>query len=239
MFYFDPLYLIMLAPALIFTIWAQMLVKSRFKRYGKVRSSSGYTGAQAAHEMLRVAGLADTVSIERVAGFMSDHYDPRKRVLRLSPDVHDSQSLAALGVACHEAGHAVQHARHYAPLIARNAIVPAAAVGSNMSWLLLMGGFVLMMMGMAAFGKLIAIVGVILFGTTVVFQIINLPVEFNASARAKQMLPQMGLISGPQEQAAVNKVLNAAAMTYVAATITAALTMLYWMYRLGLLGGRR
>lgn len=234
----DPLYILMIAPALLLSVWAQILVKSRFKKYSQVRASSGFTGAEAARRMLREAGLGDTVGIERASGFLSDHYDPRQHVLRLSPDVHDGRSLASLGVACHEAGHAIQHARDYAPLVVRNAIVPVASVGSNLSWLIIMVGFVMMMFGMVAFGQLIAIAGVLLFGAVVVFQFVNLPVEFDASNRAKQMLPQMGLISGPREQEGVNKVLNAAAMTYVAATVSALLTLLYFLYRLGLLGGR-
>ena len=181
--------------------------------------------------MLRAAGLADKVGIERHEGFLSDHYDPRARVLRLSPAVHDGRSLAALGVACHEAGHAVQHAAGYAPLVMRNAIVPVAGFGSWRAWPMIMIGLVLNWLNLA-------LAGVALFGLLVVFQIVNLPVEFNASSRAKQMLQQMGLISGPGEYRAVASVLSAAAMTYVAATIAALAQLLYFAIRLGLLGGR-
>ncbi|MCB2153450.1 zinc metallopeptidase [bacterium] len=239
MIFFDPLYIVLvLLPGLVLAGGTSLLVKSRFSKYSKVQSSSGVTGAQAAHEMLREAGLGDVVGIERVSGFLSDHYDPRSKVLRLSPTVYDGRSVASLGVACHEAGHAVQHARKYAPLAVRNAIVPVAAFGSNLSWGAIFIGMIMMMMGMVAFGKMIALVGVVLFAAVVVFQIVNLPVEFDASSRAKKMLPKLGLISGPQESAAVSKVLGAAAMTYVAGTVTAMLTLLYFMIRLGLLGGR-
>jgi Zn-dependent membrane protease YugP len=189
--------------------------------------------------MLQHAGLDGTVRIERVAGTLSDHYDPRAKVVRLSRDVHDSNSLAALGVACHEVGHAIQDARRYAPLVIRNMAVPVANFGSGMSMTLIMIGVILMVMGMAGLGQAVGVIGVLLFGTVVAFQIINLPVEFDASARAKILMPQLGLISGRQEQRAVNSVLNAAAMTYVAATIVALLQLLYWAYRMGLIGGRR
>ncbi|MDK2973284.1 MAG: uncharacterized protein PWP23_3039 [Candidatus Sumerlaeota bacterium] len=225
--FFDPLYLMVMIAGLVIGGLAQLAVKGAYSRYSRVRASSGATGAQAARLMLDSAGLQD-VSIQRVGGFLSDHYDPRAKVIRLSPGVHDSQSVAALGIACHEAGHAVQHARKYAPLVIRNAAVPLAGFGSNFAIILVIIG--LMLMGMhVAFGYTIAIAGVLFFGTVVFFQVVNLPVEFNASARAKKMLPQLGLISGPSEMQGVNAVLNAAAMTYVAGTVVAIMQLLYWL----------
>jgi uncharacterized protein len=157
-----------------------------------------------------------------VDGFLSDHYDPRTRVLRLSPDVFNGQSLASVGVACHEAGHAVQHAKNYAPLEMRNAIVPMAMIAPNLAWILILIGLV-----MAPF-RYLAEVGLLLFAVAVVFQLVNLPVEFDASRRAKQMLPQLGIISSGQEAAGVSTMLNAAAMTYVAATVASLMQLLYW-----------
>ena len=228
---FDPLYLILIVPTILLALYAQIRVKSSFARYSRVAPSSGLTGAQAAYAMLRAAGLADKVGIERHEGYLSDHYDPRVRVLRLSPAVHDGRSLAALGVACHEAGHALQHASAYAPLVVRNTIVPVAGFGSWLAWPMIMIGMIFQWFNLA-------VAGVVLFGILVLFQIITLPVEFNASSRAKQMLPQLGLISGPAEYRAVSSVLNAAALTYVAATIAALAQLLYFAIRLGLLGGR-
>lgn len=228
MFFYDPTYLIVffLIPMVLGGI-ASLRVKAAFAKYSKVASSSRVTGAEAARTMLRAAGL-EGVGVERVSGHLSDHYDPRVRVLRLSPDVHDSHSVAALGVACHEAGHAIQHARNYGPLALRNLAVPVASFGSNSAFIFIMIGLGLMYMG-AQFGIAFAYLGVILFAGVVFFQIVNLPVEFDASSRAKKMLPQLGLISGRDEQAGVNRVLNAAAMTYVAATVVAAMQLLYFI----------
>lgn len=219
MFFFDPMYFVLLAPALLFAMWAQFKVKHNFEKYGRVRPSSGMSGADAAHQMLQHAGLAGRVKIERVQGHLSDHYDPRHKVLRLSPEVYEGRSLSAVGVACHEAGHAIQDAKNYAPLVLRNAIVPTASIGSSLGIILIFAGFIL---------RPLAIIGLLLFATVVVFQLINLPVEFNASSRAKKMLNEMGVISGRQEAAGVSNVLSAAAMTYVAATVTAILTLLYY-----------
>jgi len=228
---FDPLYLMLVGPALVIALLAQIKVKSSFARYSRVPASSGLTGAEAAYMMLRAAGLADKVGIEQHSGFLSDHYDPRKQVLRLSPAVHDGRSLAALGVACHEAGHAIQHAVGYAPMALRNAIVPVAGFGSWLAVPLIIVGAIFHWLGLV-------LAGFVLFTAIVVFQIVNLPVEFNASTRAKGMLQEMELISGPGEYHAVSSVLSAAAMTYVAATIAALAQLLYFAIRLGLLGGR-
>jgi Zn-dependent membrane protease YugP len=196
-----------------------------------VRTSSGLSGAEAAARMLRSAGLETQVAIQRVSGFLSDHYDPRHKVLRLSPEVHDGQSLASVGVACHEAGHAIQDATHYVPLTLRNAIVPTASLGSNLAFGLIFIGVIFQ------FLRPLAIVGVLLFGAVVVFQFVNLPVEFNASTRAKAQLRELGIINGPAEAAGVSTMLNAAAMTYVAATVAALLNLMY--YAMLVFGNRR
>ena len=226
----DPLYWALVMPAFLLALWAQGKVQMSFRKYSRVPASSGLTGAQAAYAMLQAAGLAGSVGIERYGGFLSDHYDPRKRVLRLSPDVYDGRSLAALGVACHEAGHAVQHARNYAPLAVRNAIVPLAGFGS---W----AAFPMIILGIIFNWTNLALAGLLAFGAIVLFQVINLPVEFNASSRAKEVLAETGMIRGQAEYNGVSSVLSAAAMTYVAATVMAAVQLLYFAIRLGLIGG--
>ncbi|MCG8408390.1 MAG: zinc metallopeptidase [Phycisphaerales bacterium] len=227
---FDPLYLMILAPGILLGLWAQWKVKSAFANTKQMPVSSRLTGAEAAARILANHHL-DHVGIEPANGMLGDHYDPRSKTLRLSPDVYNGRSIAAVGVAAHEAGHALQDQQRYAPLALRNGIVPMANVGSNLSWILLIIG---MMMG--SFQLMIA--GVALFSIVVFFQLINLPVEFNASSRARKILVTNGIIT-PSEEPAVAKVLNAAALTYVAATITAILTLLYFLIRSGLLGGRR
>jgi len=225
---FDPLYLIILAPAMLLAAWAQYKVKSAFARASKMPSAGMMTGAEAAYRILRANGL-QRVSIEQTQGFLGDHYDPRHKVLRLSPDVYNGRSLASVGVAAHEAGHAIQDAAGYAPLKLRNGIVPLAAVGGNLSMIIFMAGLIF------SFTQLI-LLGIVLFSLTVVFQLINLPVEFNASRRAREVLVANRIVA-PQQDAEVGRVLNAAALTYVAATIGAILTLLYLLYRSGLLGG--
>ncbi len=232
MFFFDPLWLILAIPGLILGLWAQVRVRSAFGVYGKVANSRGFTGAQAARAMLDYYGLQD-VRIEEVNGFLSDHYDPRSRTLRLSPDVGRSPSIAAVGVAAHEAGHALQHAKNYAPLSLRSALVPATQFGSFLGPLLFMGGFLLQ--AISSFGYNLAVVGLILFALTAVFSVVTLPVEFDASKRAKQELVKMNILS-QQEMVGVNKTLNAAALTYVAAAIAAIGQVLYYAL---LLFGRR
>jgi len=232
MFYsFDPLYWVMVIPCMLFAMWAQARVKSAFDKYSRVRATSGMTGAEAAREVMRSAGITD-VSVEEVGGFLSDHYDPRSKTLRLSPKVYGGQSLASVGVAAHEAGHAIQHQHHYAPLEARAFIVPMAGFGSWLAFPMIFLGFVLKALSLVKFG-------IILFAVLVIFQIVTLPVEFDASARAKKVLASTGIISGPAEAKGVAAVLNAAAMTYVAATISAVATLLYFLLRSGLLGNRR
>ncbi|MBN1879129.1 zinc metallopeptidase [bacterium] len=229
--FFDPLFLIMLLPGVILATWASLKVNSAFKRYSRIPSRSGLSGAQLARMILDRNGLQD-VDIERVSGTLSDHYDPVARKLRLSPQVYDSFSIAAQGIAAHETGHALQDQAGYSPLKLRSALVPIAGFGSRFAWILIMLGVLLASSGAGLF---IAKLGVLLFATTVLFTLVTLPVEFNASARAKALLTNYGVISS-QETEGVNAVLNAAAMTYVAAAITAILQLLYWVIRLGLLG---
>ncbi len=226
-FYFDPLYFIMLAPAIALSLWATIKVKSTFYKYKRVPAASRISGAEAARTLLAGNGL--NIPIEEHPGELSDHYDPRSRKLRLSPDVYRGRSLAAIGVAAHEAGHALQHATRYQPFGIRQAIAPVAGFGSNASWILILLGFVLGSMGLVK-------LGIVLFAVMVAFQVITLPVEFNASSRAKQMVVQYGLVS-EAERRGVSKVLSAASMTYVAAVLTSLLTLLYYLMRSGLLGG--
>jgi uncharacterized protein len=230
MFGIDPLYWMMITPALLFSIFASIYTKVRFSKYSKVGSKSGITGAEAATRLLQKEG-GTGVRIEEVNGFLSDHYDPMSRTPRLSPNVYESNSLAAIGVACHEAGHAIQHARHYAPLMMRSVLVPAAQIGSWGSYIVLFLGFIVGSLGLIK-------VGIALFSAVVAFSIITLPVEWNASARAKRLMVSAGVISY-DEAGDAGKVLNAAFMTYLAAALSALMTLLYYLYRAGLLGGRR
>lgn len=235
-YFFDPLYFLLLAPGLLLAMWAQWRTHSAFNEGKQYRARSGLTGAQAAAAVMEAGGVTG-VSIQPIEGFLSDHYDPREKVLRLSPDVYDGQSLSAVGVAAHEAGHAIQDATHYPLLVVRNGIVPLAGIGSNMSWVIFFVGFMLMYVN-PYLGRIAIVIGIALFSLTVLFQVVNLPVEFDASRRAKQMLVNQGLITA-DEEVVVKKVLGAAAMTYVAATVTAIMTLLYYLIRSGLLGGRR
>ena len=228
MFFFDPLYFIVLAPGFILSLWATARVKSTFRKWGKVPTRM--TGAQAARQMLDHAGLHN-VEIKRSGGFLSDHYNPATRSLGLSDDVFGRASISAIGVACHEAGHAIQHANLYFPLQLRSTFVPLANIGSSLSWVVLMLGFMLGTMGLIQ-------LGILLFSVCVFVSLVTLPVEFDASKRAKQLVVNYGILS-PQEQIGVAKVLNAAALTYVAAAVTSILTLLYFLMRAGLLGGSR
>ena len=191
---------------------ASMGVKSTFNKYHKIRNMRGLTGAQAAELILRNNGLYD-VRVERVHGYLSDHYDPKAKVIRLSEPVFDNPSVASVSVACHEAGHALQHANDYAPLKIRTAILPAAQLGSQALWPLFMLGIVLSMPQLVT-------LGILFFSFSVVFQLITLPVEFNASSRAIRLMEEYGVLSS-EENADAKKVLNAAAMTYVAAAAMA------------------
>ena len=213
---------------MLLAAWAQWKVQSAFSHGSKIRSASGLTGAQAAKRILEAEGIYN-VTIEPIAGMLSDHYDPTHKVLRLSSQVYGSNSIAALGVAAHEAGHAVQDATRYPLLVIRNAVVPLANIGSNASWVLIFAGMLLQI-------TQLFILGVAAFSLTVFFQVVNLPVEFDASRRARNALMMTGLVH-PDEDREVGRVLNAAAMTYVAGTITSILTLVYYLIRSGLLGG--
>lgn len=227
------LYILISLPALLLGLWAQMRVKSAFKKYSKVASARGITGAQAARRILDANGLHH-VQVEQVNGFLSDHYDPRSKVLRLSPDVYRSPSLASVGVAAHEAGHALQDQKNYAPLTWRSAMVPTVQLGSWLGPIVFMAGF-FMMGSFGQMGETIAWLGLALFAATALFAVVTLPVEFDASKRAKVLLVSEGILA-PQELDGVNKVLNAAALTYVAAAIQAVMTLMYYAF---LLMGRR
>ncbi len=233
--FIDPIYFLFIGPGLLLSMYAGYLVNSRFQHYSQVPSARGITGARAAKMLLDRAGIRD-VEIVRVDGFLSDHYDPVNKRLALSPPVYDSHSVAALGVATHEAGHAIQHATRYYPLAMRSALVPIVQFGSPFSMYALMIGLALMAGG-SVLGKMIFLVGLVLFGGMLLFQLVTLPVEFNASARAKALVVEAGIIS-PAEREGVDKVLNAAALTYVAAFIQTLLTLLYFLWRSGLLSRR-
>jgi Zn-dependent membrane protease YugP len=217
--------LLFIAPALILGFLAQMMVRSTFARSSQVAARmSGYA---AARHVLDGSGLYD-VQIEQIPGHLSDHYDPHHKVLRLSSEVYHGRNMSAVGVAAHEAGHALQDAKHYAPLMIRNAAVPAASFGSN-------AGILLAALGVFLGMQPLLLIGIAVFAGVVFFQVVNLPVEFNASTRAKRELVDLGIIN-QQELPYVRKVLNAAALTYVAATLQSILTLLY--YLLHFMGGR-
>jgi Zn-dependent membrane protease YugP len=222
----DPLYLLLVMPALALAGWAQARIVSAYREGSKYRASSGVSGAEAAATIMRSGGVHN-VAIEPIQGQLTDHYDPSKKVLRLSANNFQDHSLAALGVAAHEAGHAIQDAHRYPLLVVRNLIVPLAALGSNASFLFLAAGVLLGSM------KLVW-VAIALFSLAVLFQVVNLPVEFDASRRAREQLQADGLITA-DEDPIVGKVLNAAAMTYVAGTLTGVLQLVYFIIRSGAL----
>jgi hypothetical protein len=216
--FFNFEYLIWIAPALLLAFWAQWRVKSTYAQAQQVPAP--LSGAAAARHILDSAGL-NSIDIEQIPGQLSDHYDPRAKVLRLSPEVYQGRNLAAVGIAAHESGHALQDAHSYAALVVRNAAVPVANFGSGISYILILAGFFLQ------YGVLLW-AGIALFGGVVFFQLVNLPVEFNASSRAKAQLVNLGIIN-QQELVYVDKVLDAAAWTYVAATLQTVLTLLYYI----------
>lgn len=221
------LYILFSLPALLLGFWAQLRVKSAFDKYSKVRTFTGVSGAEVARRILDINGL-NNVKVEMVSGFLSDHYDPRTRTLRLSPNVYQSNSVAAAGIAAHESGHAIQHAQAYAPLQIRSAIVPTVQIGS---WL----GPIVFMAGMFFMGETVAWIGLGLFAATAVFALVTLPVEFDASNRAKAILSTSGMVYNT-EMVGVNRVLDAAALTYVAGAVQAISTVLYYLF---LLTGRQ
>jgi Zn-dependent membrane protease YugP len=233
--FFDPIYWLVIGAGMLLSLWASMRTKGTFKKFSKYTTHRGMTGAQVAQAILRDNGISD-VTVEPVQGTLTDHYDPRTKTLRLSESVYGSPSMAACGVAAHEVGHAIQHARGYAPLKFRSAWVPVASTGGGISIFVLIMAAVMGGTASVMGGKL-AIAGVLLFATTTLFTLITLPVEFDASRRALVTLRQ-GSYMTPEEITGARKVLNAAAMTYVAAFVASLLTLLYWAMRLGLIGGR-
>jgi hypothetical protein len=227
---FDPMYFVFLAPALVLSLWASFRTKSAFAKYSKVRVATGMTGAQAAQRLLDTAGIHD-VKVVPHQGMLTDHYNPITKTLALSEQVYGMPSIAAVGVACHEAGHAIQHATKYGPLWLRSTLVPTANIGSTLGYLVMTFGLIMGSMKMF-------LVGVVLFSMVLLFQLVTLPVEFDASARAKKLAVANGIVL-EHEREGMNRVLNAAALTYVAAAISTLLTLIYFLFRAGLLGGRR
>jgi len=228
--FYDPVYFMFLITVLILAGIASLLVNTTFSRYARVRSYSGMTGAQAAERMLRANGVFD-VRVEQTQGFLSDHYDPTQKAVRRSPGVYGSNSLSAVGVACHEAGHALQHAAEYAPLKVRTALVPVTNFSSMFAFYVFGAGLLFRM-------QPLIYVGCALFAVAFLFAVITLPVEWDASARAKQHLVMAGIVSPDQEPQA-GRVLNAAFLTYLAGAVSSLLTLLYFLFRAGLIGGGR
>jgi Zn-dependent membrane protease YugP len=219
--FFDPMYFLFIAPAFLLMLWAQARVKSAYSAGMQVPAH--LTGAAAARHILDQAGL-NNVNIEETGGMLSDHYDPSHRVLRLSHEVYNGRTAASVGIAAHEAGHALQHAQNYGPLVIRNLAVPAATWGPSLAMIFLMIGFFMQSLQ-------IAVLGLIAYGGLVFFQLVNLPVEFDASARAKVALNQLGIVDAGGSEA-VSNVLNAAGWTYVAATLQSVMELLYYVFLL-------
>lgn len=228
MFFYNPTYLLFMAPALILMMLTSWYVKSAYNKWSRVQSSSRMTGTEAAQRLISRGGLYG-VKIEGVRGNLSDHYDPRTKTLRLSQGVANTASVAAVAVAAHELGHAMQDAEEYLPLRFRAALVPAVNIGSWLGWILILIGLFLNMVNLAW-------LGVLVFSGGALFALATLPVELNASARAKRLLAETGIIQGEQERRGVNNVLNAAALTYVASLVSAVMQLLYFA---SLVGGRR
>lgn len=224
LFMFDPLYWLMVGPTILLAMWASFKVQSTFREYQQFGVRSGMNGAEAARAVANAGGATD-VTIEETDGFLSDHYDPTSKTLRLSPDVYHGRSIAAIAVAAHEAGHAIQHAKAYTWLTFRSQMVPMVKIGSMMwVWVFLAGMLISSMPWLQT-------VGIILFSATVLFQLVTLPVEFDASNRAKAVLAHTGIVSTQEEAQGVSKVLGAAAMTYVAGALTAIMTLLHLILR--------
>ena len=231
-FYFDWTYIVLVMPCILLSLWASSNVKSTFNRYSKQYSSRRISGAEAAQRVLSANGVTG-VRIERISGNLTDHYDPKTNVIRLSSSVYDSTSTAAIGVACHEAGHAVQYAKAYAPIRLRAAVIPVTNFGSRIAMPLILLGFVLSAFMEASYG--LVYLGIACFGLSLVFQLITLPVEFNASRRALQAIEQVNILTS-EEQNGARKTLTAAALTYVAATAVALSQLLRLLV---IFGGRR
>jgi uncharacterized protein len=232
--YLNSNYFLCMVPAFLLMAIASFYVKSAYRKWSQIRASSGMTGYDAAQRLIARAGLSG-IQVQPVAGTLTDNYDPRTKILHLSQDVAGTASVASVAVAAHELGHAQQDAQGYLPLRFRSAIVPMVSIGSNLGWIMIIGGLFLSSMGWAL-GVNIAWLGVIFFAGGAVFALATLPVELNASARARVLLSETGIISGPEEQRGVSSVLNAAALTYVAALVSSLLQLFYYI---SLVGGRR
>lgn len=221
--YLDPLYFVFALPPMLLGLWAQFKVKSAFKKYSRVPTRSGVSGSQAARRILERGGVGN-VTVEATHGMLSDHYDPRHKALRLSEEVFSLASIASVGVAAHEAGHALQDKTGYMPLQLRSIMVPAVSIGSNLGPILFMAGMFLA----GTLGTTLAWAGIALFGATALFALVTLPVEFDASSRAKELLVSQGIVSSA-EMKGINAVLNAAALTYVAAAAQAIMQLVYFL----------
>jgi uncharacterized protein len=228
MFFFDPLYFLFMVPPLIFMLYAQFKVNSTFKKYSQVMNTRRMTGLDAARTLLNANGL-NTIQLEGAKGKLSDHYDPGKKVLRLSADVANSASVASLGIVAHEVGHAVQDKAGYAFMKLRSAFVPVANLGSTFGYICVILGFMIYIFSGSEFGTSVVLFGILLFSLAVIFSLITLPVEFDASNRARKMLQSTGLVS-VQELNGASAVLSAAALTYVAATLQAVAQLLYYVF---------
>ena len=231
MFFFDPMYLCFMIPALVLMGFTSWYVRHSYNKWSQVRATSGLTGHQAAQRLISTGNLYG-VQVQGTAGQLSDHYDPRNKSLYLSQGVANSPSVAAVAIAAHELGHAMQDAEQYFPMRVRSMLVPAVNIGSNLGWILIMIGFLLQQVN-------IAWLGVIVFSAGALFALATLPVEFNASARAKELLYATGIIQTEEERRGVNQVLNAAALTYVAGLVTAVMQLLYYVLLVGGMGRRR
>lgn len=231
MFFFDPMYFCFMIPALVLMGLTSWYVRHSYSKWSQVRASSGLTGHQAAQRLISTGNLYG-VQVQGTAGQLTDHYDPRNKTLFLSHGVADSPSVAAVAISAHELGHALQDAEEYFPMRIRSMLVPAVNIGSNLGWILIMIGLVLRITDLAW-------LGVIVFSAGALFALATLPVEFNASARAKQLLYETGIIQTEEERRGVNQVLNAAALTYVAGLVTAIVQLLYYVLLVGGMGGRR
>ena len=227
---FDPLYLSLILPGFLLSAWASAKTRAAFAKYSQVPTRRGLTGAEAANELLVRAGVAG-VTIEPARGMLTDHYNPATKRLALSEGVFNSTSIAAVGIAAHEAGHAIQHAHRYGPLWLRSALVPTASFGSSL-------GYMVMLFGLMLASSQMVWIGALLFSAVIAFQLVTLPVEYDASARAKALLVKHGMVS-PTEREGVDRVLNAAALTYVAAAVSSLATLAYFLMRSGVLGRRR
>ncbi len=234
MFFYDPTYLLLMAPAFVLVMLAQWWVRSTYQKWSRVPNYTNMSGADAAQRLIRQSGLAD-VQVEATRGQLTDHYDPRTKTLRLSPGVAQSPSVAAMAIAAHEIGHAIQDRQSYAPLRLRSALVPAVNIGSSLGWILIFVGLIFR----SAFGTQLAWLGVGLFALGTVFAFATIPVELNASRRARNMLSESGLIYSAEERQGVNAVLNAAAFTYVAAIAASLSQLLYYVLLIMGMGGRR